>query len=190
MKFIDTQGSKDGRFVPGDPKMGERPTRLDHTWCNMIQDEIANVILRQRMTLDQSGKNNWQLSDAIKRLSTHGVEYDTLTDVHDGTGNAFVDTPIKFEIPDQARIVLFMGYIERHVGDKPFITIYDGASVRKTQGIGWDHSPLIRTLGGSDDIAFDIGGDGTLKYSCIKLGNDRDPYHGILKISQVRFIEV
>jgi len=185
MKLIDTEGSKDGRFVPGNPKVGERPTRLDHTWCNMIQDEIANVILRQKMTLDPS--NNYQLSDAMKRFTTHGVEYDAFN-MKNGTDKAFVDTQVKLEIQDSTRVVLFMGYVERQVGDKRFISLYDGAFVRKTGG--WDHTPLIRTIGGDDDIAFDLGVDGTLKYSCIKLGHEGDSYSGIAKISQVRFIEV
>jgi hypothetical protein len=187
MKYIDAEGNKKGRFVPGDPKTGERPTRLDHSWCNMIQDEIASVVLQQKIPLDETGLNNHQLSDAIQKWMARGNELDSFA-IKNGT-HGFEDTPVKLSLTDQVKVVMFTAYVEKKVQDQVSITLHEGAFVRKSNEPWWTHPPSSRSIEGEDNTQFSIGPDGTIQYSCTKLGKEGDSYQGWAKISHVKILE-
>ena len=66
MHRIDSPGSVDGRFQPGNPAIGQRATLLPADWLNAVQEEVANVIEFAGITLEKG--NTEQLRDAIVAL--------------------------------------------------------------------------------------------------------------------------
>jgi hypothetical protein len=75
MHRIDALGHVANMFDPGDPLVPRRPTKLDHTIMNALQEEIAKTIegaglaLRASGGADEAAGYASQLLQAIDRLS-------------------------------------------------------------------------------------------------------------------------
>ena len=76
MKRTDADYHVGNLFQSGNPLTGQRGTRLDHTWLNAVQEELASVIETAGIALDAS--DNTQLLQAIGLIG--GVKAGTLTD--------------------------------------------------------------------------------------------------------------
>lgn len=79
---IDTpRATVGGLFDPGDPGVGVRPTALDADWCNMVQEEIVQVILAAGIALAKG--TNTQLLAALQAL----IAAQAWTPANDGSGS-------------------------------------------------------------------------------------------------------
>lgn len=67
MKRTDAAYHTGNLFQSGNPLSGQRGTRLDHTWLNAVQEEIAQTIEATGSRLD--GTRTTQLRDAVTTLS-------------------------------------------------------------------------------------------------------------------------
>ena len=80
MKRIDADYHVGNLFQSGNPLSGQRGTRLDHTWLNAVQEELASVIEGTGTALDPS--DHTQLLQAINALiSQTGTPFDTFADL-------------------------------------------------------------------------------------------------------------
>lgn len=68
MKYIDSTGSVNNRFVDKDLPMKKKGTYLTAEWLNIIQDEIVQAITGHGITL--SSANSHQLLDTLKLIRT------------------------------------------------------------------------------------------------------------------------
>lgn len=66
MHRIDTSGSVNNRFHPGNPATGQQATLVDQDWLNAVQEEIVAVIAEANIPLVKG--NNRQMADAIVAL--------------------------------------------------------------------------------------------------------------------------
>lgn len=73
MKLIHPETNHEGRFTPGDPTTGQKPTRLSAEWCNSVQFEIANVIKNRKLKLDSEKDSENQLYEAIGNYIENGA---------------------------------------------------------------------------------------------------------------------
>jgi len=67
MKRTDADHHVGNLFQSGNPLTGQRGTRLDHTWPNTVQEELAYVVDSTGVPLDPA--DNRQVSKAIRRLT-------------------------------------------------------------------------------------------------------------------------
>jgi len=67
MKRTDADNHVENLFQSGDPLTGQRGTRLEHTWLNAVQEELASAIEAAGIVLDPT--DNSQLSAAIRKIS-------------------------------------------------------------------------------------------------------------------------
>lgn len=54
MKRIDTKTAVNGRFIDGNKITGQKATQFDASWCNEIQEELANLVESAGINLDDS----------------------------------------------------------------------------------------------------------------------------------------
>lgn len=94
MKRTDADHNIRNLFQTGNPLLGHRGTRIDHTWLNNVQEEIVSVVLAGNIELN--GKDTMQMLQALRRL---GLGYDTLSyaahDVEAVTNPIPINTPIR-----------------------------------------------------------------------------------------------
>lgn len=80
MKRIRAEdGAKDEKFIEGDPRTSQEPTRVRAYWLNAVQEEIANAIEKNGAPLDQT--KNDQLYSSIKKSSSYDVIVDRPEDL-------------------------------------------------------------------------------------------------------------
>jgi len=63
MHLIDGQGHNNNAFRPADYAAGEEGSEVTADWLNSVQEELANFITHQGLTLDKS--DNTQLTQAL-----------------------------------------------------------------------------------------------------------------------------
>lgn len=63
MDRIDSNGSVNGLFHPGDPSAGQQATQLVDRWFNAVQEELLNVI--EQANIEPDAEDWTQLYDAI-----------------------------------------------------------------------------------------------------------------------------
>ena len=100
MKKIDhATATASKEFTEGNPATGTPATRLEAQWLNVLQAEIANVILETGATLDQTGADTEQLIDAINALilaSASAIDYSTNAQSNAGSEDDVALTPDNF----------------------------------------------------------------------------------------------
>ena len=77
MKRISTSTAVDGRFVDGNKSIGRRATQFCAEWCNQIQEELANLLELNGVSLDGSER---QLYDLVSDMFGRAKEIEYLTD--------------------------------------------------------------------------------------------------------------
>ena len=68
MKRINTPTSSNGRFVDGNKALGTYATQFSAEWCNMVQEEICNLI-KALTGAEPTGQSEEELADAVSAFS-------------------------------------------------------------------------------------------------------------------------
>lgn len=96
MKRISTATAVQNRFVDGNKSTGQKATQFSAEWCNQIQEELANLLELNGVSLDGSER---QLYDLISDMFGRAKEIEYLTDSGTLTSQQIVDTYKSGKIP-------------------------------------------------------------------------------------------
>lgn len=109
MKRTDAAHHAGNLFQTGNPLTGRRGTRLDHTWLNAVQEELAGTIEAAGIVLDPA--DDRQLLQAIRTLAV--PSFATLAEAMGETGTA--------TLPGTVRLVQVRGHTTEGTGGAPWM---------------------------------------------------------------------
>ncbi len=187
-RIRNEDGAINERFTAGDPTNGGQfPTKVQPYWLNNVQEEIANAITQNGITLDPTSQN--QLYQSIKRASPFDVIVNSQEDLRNTIQNVTDGTSIYVRAMswdmDQGPIILD--------ADSVFIQFAPGAHIRgrvqTDQNQGMEVGQGVLEVNGNNCTIlggiWDFREDPDSRYHAVKYNGSTTssrPYFGLSRI--------